>query len=227
MACRDQGGARCVDPGVGSRQSLTDCSCIAAGHRQWRWRRSARHKRAPPAFGRTLATMPQLTQMRAQTRHRTPARRSPTPPAANAPGVPRALRRYGRHAAHRQLGQRDHADHDFVEQICRVVDAPTQDHRRCVEHPSRRQLRGHSVGSMTVSMSRRNMSGSTRGSPFLRSMSSAGVALRRGSGRNSAIARPSRVTITHSPRSTRSSTSAPLLRRSPTVTDSTAAMSHR
>ncbi len=128
---------------------------------------------------------------------------------------------------HRQLGQRDRADHGFVGKSCRVADAPQQDHRRGVEHPPRGRLRGHSDGSMTVSMSRRSASRSMRGNPFLRSMSSTGLALRRGSGRNSATARPSRVTITRSPRSTRSSTSPPLLRRSRTVTDSTAAVYRR
>jgi hypothetical protein len=44
-------------------------------------------------------------------------------------------------------------------------------------------------------------------------------------GRNSAIARPSRVTITRSPRSTRASTSPHLLRSSPTVTDVAASIS--
>jgi hypothetical protein len=76
----------------------------------------------------------------------------------------------------------------------------------------------HSEGSIRSSTSRRSASVSTLGKYLRRLINSPGPALGRGSGRNSATGVPSRVTTIRSPRSTRRSTSTPLLRSSRTVT---------
>lgn len=91
----------------------------------------------------------------------------------------------------RQFRQRDHTYDRLVRKRRGIGDPPEQDDRRRVDHASRRVSTHHSDGSASVSISRRSASGSTRGNCLRRAMSSAGPALRRGSGRSSATARPS------------------------------------
>lgn len=95
-----------------------------------------------------------------------------------------------------------------------ILDAAEQDDRRGIE---RAQVH-HNCGSIRASISARDAAGSIAGRWRRRSMSSAGPALRRGSGRNSATGRPCLVTMNVSPSSTRLRTSPLPFRSSRTLT---------
>ena len=99
----------------------------------------------------------------------------------------------------------------------RIDERVGEDHGARIEQSALVEC-GHSVGSMTRSMSARRAAGSTAGSRVHRRRSSSARRAGRGKGRSSAIGRPSRVTVRCSPAATRSSTSAPWFLSSRTVT---------
>jgi hypothetical protein len=103
---------------------------------------------------------------------------------------------------------------------CGVSHSRQQDHGIRVQDASLR-LRcryTHSAASVTASISAFSFAGSTEGSRRHLASSVAAEMGRRRRGRNSAIASPSRVTVSASPRTTRCRTSAPWFRSSLTVT---------
>ncbi len=118
----------------------------------------------------------------------------------------------GHKGADGELGKGDGCDQWCVGQI-RNYEFTEEDDRRSVEDSSRRRG-GHSRESITLSMSQRSRSASTFGSFDQRSVNKLAERAKRPKGRNSAMAWPSRVTTSRSPRATRSSTSPPLLRSS-------------
>ncbi len=128
--------------------------------------------------------------------------------------------------SYRKFSQRYRANHRFIGKLGWVGYLAKEDHRGGIQH-SLGRIFCHSDGSIRSSISRRSASGFTCGRFLRRRMSSAGLALDRGSGRSSATGAPSRVTTMRSPRSTRRRTSPPLFRRSRTVTVSICLVYHR
>ncbi len=116
----------------------------------------------------------------------------------------------GHERADGQLRQGDCGDECCVGQSIDCRDPSEKDQRACVENAGL----VHNDASITESRSRRSSSGSTRGRWARRRISSAMGSAPERRGRSSATCLPRRVTVTRSPRATRSTTSPPWLRSS-------------
>ncbi len=124
----------------------------------------------------------------------------------------------------RELGKGHDADQWLIRKRGGVDEPAQEEHGARVEQTSGR--RAHIAESMRLSMSARSRAASTAGSRRRRSMSCSPDTPAGWTGRSSATARPARVTVRCSPRSTRSTTAPPWFLSSRIVTSATSQLYH-
>jgi hypothetical protein len=155
-----------------------------------------------------VAARQRLFRKRAQPPRRREVARNPLRLAAGVPDVPTSRLSGGQVWTKGKFCECDRRDHGFIRQCRHICETSEHDKRRRVEQASSCRI-VHSSGLRTSSRSFSRRSGLTEGKCRPRSINSRAEGPCRGRGRSSATSAPSRVTVTTSPRATRSSTSPP------------------